>query len=111
VRPREIRVAAPARLISIRKEISQLQDSPLQVDLGAVETLLGNLQFTFVVSAEGDAHIEVYATDPSSSGKGGVMLMLDAQGYERLKAVVKGADGVIDRMIREGKIKRMVLPY
>lgn len=39
------------------------------------------------------------------------MLMLDAQGYERLKGIIKGADGVIDRMIVEGKIKRMVLPY
>jgi hypothetical protein len=88
-----------------------LQEAPLQVDLGRVETLLGNLQFTFVVSAGGDAHIQVYAADPSGAGKGGVMLMLDARGYERLKAVIRGADGVIDRMIREGKIKRMVLPY
>jgi hypothetical protein len=88
-----------------------LQGAPLQLDLGAVETLLGNLQFTFVVSPEGDAHIQVYATDPSSAGKGGVMLMLDAQGFERLKAIVRGADGAIDRMIGEGKIKRMVLPY
>jgi len=88
-----------------------LQEAPLHVDLGAVETLLGNLQFTFVLSAEGDAHIQVYATDPSSAGKGSVMLMLDAQGYERLKAILKGADGVVRRMIGEGKIKRMVLPY
>jgi len=86
-------------------------DAPLQLDLGSVETLLGNLQFTFVVSPEGDAHIQVYATDPSTAGRGGVMLMLDARGYERLKAIVGGADGVIDRMIAEGKIKRMVLPY
>ena len=88
-----------------------MQESPLQVDLGTVETLLGNLQFTFVVSAEGDAHIQVYAADPSGTGKGGVMVMLDAGGYERLKTVIKGADGVIDRMIGEGKIRRMVLPY
>ena len=88
-----------------------MTDASLLVELGAVETLLGNLQFTFVVSAEGDAHIQVYAADPSSAGKGGVMLMLDAQGYERLKEIIKGTDGVIDRMIREGKIKRMVLPY
>jgi hypothetical protein len=88
-----------------------LKETPHQVDLGTVETLLGNLQFTFVVSPEGDAHIQVYAADPTSAGKGGVMLMLDAQGYERLKAVIKGADGVIDRMIGEGKIRRMVLPY
>ena len=88
-----------------------MPDAPLQIDLGAVETLLGNLQLTFIVSADGDAHIQVYATDPSSAGKGGVMLMLDAQGFERLKAVVKGADGVIDRMIAEGRIRRMVLPY
>jgi hypothetical protein len=81
-----------------------------QIDLGAVETLLGDLQFTFVVSAEGDAHIQIYATDPSGPGKG-IVIMLDAQGYERLKAIVKGADGVIDRMIAEGKIRRMVLPY
>lgn len=89
----------------------ELQNAPLQIDLGSVETLLGNLQLTFVVSAGGDAHIQVYASDPSSAGKGGVMLMLDAQGFERLKAIIKGADGVIDRMIGEGKIKRMVLPY
>jgi hypothetical protein len=88
-----------------------MQRETLQTDLGTVETLLGNLQFTFVVSPEGDAHVQVYATDPSSAGKAGVMLMLDANGFERLKAIVKGADGVIDRMIREGKIKRMVLPY
>ena len=86
-----------------------MTDAPLQLDLGSVETLLGNLQFTFVVSGEGDAHIQLHAADPS--GSGGVMLMLDAQGYERLKAIVKGADKVIDRMIVEGKIKRMVLPY
>ena len=88
-----------------------MQDAPLQVDLGAVETLLGNLQFTFVVGPEGDAHIQVYATNPSGAGKGDVVLMLDAQGYERLKAIIKDAEGVIDRMIGEGRIKRMVLPY
>jgi hypothetical protein len=88
-----------------------MQNETLQTDLGTIETLLGNLQFTFVVSPEGDAHIQVYAVDPSSAGKAGIMLMLDANGFERLKGIVKGADGVIDRMIREGRIKRMVLPY
>lgn len=88
-----------------------MTESPLQIELGAVETLLGNLQFTFVVSPGGDGHIQVYAADPSNASKGGVMLMLDAQGYERLKAIVRGADRVIDRMIGEGRIKRMVLPY
>lgn len=88
-----------------------MPEAPVQIELGAVETLLGNLQFTFVMSPEGDAHIQVYAIDPSSAGKGGVMLMLDAGGYERLKAIVRGADGVIDRLIGEGKVKRMVLPY
>src|SRR5919112_3911522 len=83
-------------------EENPMTDAPLQIDLGSVETLLGNLQFTFVVSPQGDAHIQVYAADPSRAGKGGVMLMLDARGYERLKAIVKGADGVIDRMIGEG---------
>ena len=88
-----------------------MQGETLQRDLGSVETLVGNLQFTFVVSPEGDAHIQVYAVDPSSAGKAGVMVMLDANGFERLKAIVKSADGVIDRMIGEGRIKRMVLPF
>jgi hypothetical protein len=86
-----------------------VQETPLQVDLGTVETLIGSLQFTFVVSPGGDAHVQVYAANPSSAG--GVMLMLDANGFERLKAIVKETDGVIDRMIGEGRIKRMVLPY
>lgn len=88
-----------------------MTDAQHQIDLGTVETLLGNLQFTFVVSPEGDAHIQVYASDSTSAVKGGVMIMLDAQGYERLKTIIKGTDGVIDRMIAEKKIKRMVLPY
>lgn len=87
------------------------QGEPLNTDLGAIETLIGNLQFTFVVSHEGDAHIQIYAADPSSASKPGVTLMLDANGFERLKAIVRNADGVIDRMIREGRIKRMVLPF
>ncbi|HEU4597130.1 MAG TPA: hypothetical protein VFS10_18510 [Pyrinomonadaceae bacterium] len=85
--------------------------APVNIDLGTVETLIGNLQFTFVLSPEGDAHVQVIAADPSSAGKDTVMVMLDANGFERLKAIVKGADGVIDRLISEGRIKRMVLPY
>jgi hypothetical protein len=50
-------------------------------------------------------------TDPSSASKAGVSVMLDANGYERLKAIIRDTDRLIDRMIREGKIKRMVLPY
>ena len=89
-----------------------MQDAhPQQLDLGAVETLLGNLQFTFVVSPEGDAHVQVYATDPTSASKGGVVIMLDAAGYERLKSIIGDADRAIDRMIAEGRIRRMVLPY
>jgi hypothetical protein len=88
-----------------------MQGETIQTDLGSIETLLGNLQLTFVVSPQGDAHIQLYATDPSNAGKGGVMLMLDANGFERLKAIVKGADKTIDRMVSEGRIKRMVLPY
>ena len=86
-------------------------DAPLQVDLGAVETLIGNLRFTFVVSGAGDAYLQVDADAPSNAGKSGVMIMLDANGYERLKAIIEGADEVIDRLIREGRIKRMALPY
>lgn len=89
-----------------------MQDAPPeQLDLGAVETLLGKLEFTFVVSPEGDAHVQVYASDPASAAKGGVVIMLDAAGYERLKSIIKGADRAIDRMIAEGRIRRMVLPY
>ncbi len=88
-----------------------MQEAPPRVDLGCVEALIGGLQFTFVVSPGGDGHVQVYATDPAGAGRGGVAVMLDAQGYERLKAIIKAADGVIDRMIAEGRIKRMVLPY
>lgn len=88
-----------------------MQNAPTQIDLGTVETLIGNLQFTFVVSPEGDAHLQVYAIDPSSAGKSGVSVMLDANGFEQLKTIIKNTDGAIDRMIREGRIKRMVLPY
>ena len=85
-----------------------MPDAPLQIELGKVETLIGELEFTFIVSEGGDAHIQVSATDAS---KHGVVVMLDANGYELLKAIINNADDVIDRMIRAGRIKRMVLPY
>lgn len=88
-----------------------MKGEPLHTDLGAVETLIGNLQFTFVISPEGDAHIQIYATDPSSASKSGITLMLDSNGFERLKAIVRNADGLIDKLISEGRIKRMVLPF
>jgi hypothetical protein len=66
-----------------------MQDAALQVELGTVETLIGNLQIMFVVNEGGDAHLQVYATDPSDASKGGVVVMLDANGYERLKTIVK----------------------
>ena len=88
-----------------------MADAPLHVDLGTLETLIGSLQLTFVVSEEGDAHLQLYVTDPSRAGGAGVLLMLDAAGYERLKALVREADSTIDRMIAGGRIKRMVLPY
>jgi hypothetical protein len=85
-----------------------MSDSPLQIALGKVETLIGELEFTFVVSGGGDAHVQVSA---AGAGEGSVLLMLDANGYEQLKAIIKNTDEVIDRMIRAGRIKRMVLPY
>jgi hypothetical protein len=88
-----------------------MQDAPVQINLGKVQTLIGELEFTFVVERDGDAHVQVYATDPSNAGKGGVLVMLDANGYEQLKAIIRNAEDVIERMIRERRIKRMVLPY
>jgi hypothetical protein len=61
-----------------------MQDAPLQIDLGSVETLIGNLQVTFVVNGSGDAHSQVYATDPSDVTKSGVVVMLDATGRVRV---------------------------
>jgi hypothetical protein len=43
--------------------------------------------------------------------KNGAVVTPDASGYEKLKALIENADDVIDRMIRAGRIKRMVLPY
>jgi hypothetical protein len=85
-----------------------MPNDPPNVALGKVETLIGELEFTFVVNEKGEAHLQVSATN---AGKGSAVLMLDANGYEQLKAIIRNADGVIDRMIREGRIKRMVLPY
>lgn len=84
-----------------------MPDAPLHVSLGKIETLIGELEFTFVVNEASDAHVQVSATNAGKSA----LLMLDAGGYEQLKAIIRNADGVIDRMIREGRIKRVVLPY
>jgi hypothetical protein len=89
------------------RDKTTVPDVPLQIALGKDETLIGELEFTFIVNTSGDAHVQVSATNV---GKGSALLMLDANGYEQLKAIIKNADGMIDRIIGAGRIKRMVLP-
>jgi regulatory protein YycH of two-component signal transduction system YycFG len=88
-----------------------MPDSPLRIDLGTVETPIGNLRFTFIVNEEKDAHVQVYATDPLSAEKRFVFVTLDANGYEQLKAIIRDTDDLIERMSRVERIKRMALPY
>jgi hypothetical protein len=88
-----------------------MPDSPLQIDVGTVETVIGNLRFSFVVNEEREAHVQVYATDPLSAEKRFVLVTLDADGYEQLKAVIRDTDDLIERMSRVERIKRMAQPY
>jgi hypothetical protein len=61
--------------------------------------------------SQGGWHLQAYATDPSDATRSGVVVMADANGYGRLKAIIENADEVIDHMIRARRIKRMVLHH
>jgi hypothetical protein len=88
-----------------------MDDASLQVNLGSVQSLCGKLSFSFVVRNNGDAHLQIYGSDPSDGRKSGVLVTLDGAEYEKLKALIQKTDQTIDKLRAAGQMSRMLVSY
>lgn len=88
-----------------------MDDMSLEVNIGSIASLVGELRFKFVVHSSGDAHLQIYAADPTDLRKAGVLLMLDERQYEELKALITRTDQAIERMRSAGQMKQMLVRY
>ena len=88
-----------------------MDDASLQVNLGTVQSLSGRLSFSFIVRSNGDAHLQIYCSDPTDGRKSGVLLTLAESEYQTLKALVEKTDQTIKKLRAAGQMKKMVVSY
>jgi hypothetical protein len=92
-------------------EAKQMNDASLQFNIGSVGSRYGQLKFSFVVSNDGNAYLQIYASDPSDLRISGVLLMLDEHGYGNLKQLIAKTDQSIERLRSSGQLLKMLVSY
>ena len=81
-----------------------MDDMSLQVNIGTVRSLCGQLRFAFVVHSTGSAHLQIYASDPTDGRKAGVLLTLDESAYSELKGIIRRTDETINKLRSAGQM-------
>jgi len=77
-------------------------------NLGSMRTATGELSFVFSVSNSGEANVLIFATNPSNQRVAGVMLQLDAVGFNEFQRLVQQAGNTISQLKASGRIARML---
>ena len=88
-----------------------MNDASLQFNIGSVGSRFGQLKFSLVVSNDGNAHLQIYASDPSDLRISGVLLMLDEHGYRNLKQLIAKTGQAIERLRSSGQLLKMLVSY
>lgn len=89
-----------------------MEDMTLEVRTGTIESFSGRLSFSFVVRTGGDAHVQIYGSDPTNLRKSGVLLCLNSVRYDELKEAIRKTDEVIDKLRVGGQFKgQLTLPW
>lgn len=85
-----------------------MDDASMEVSLGSVQSLCGKLSFSFVVRSSGDAHLQIYGSDPSDGRKSGILLTLNESEYQKLKALIEKTDQTIEKLRVAGQMRTML---
>ena len=86
-----------------------MDDMSLQINLGSIRSFAGELKFEFVVHNSGDAHIRVFAHDPTDRRKSWIVLTLEDKEYQELKSIIEKTDQTIEKMHTAGQIKKRLV--
>jgi hypothetical protein len=88
-----------------------MEDASLQFNLGSVGGKFGELRFSFIVFDNGNAHLQIWAYDPSDTRRSGVLLQVAEYGYRTLKQLLAKADETIAKLKASGQLQRMLVSY
>lgn len=106
------RVTAPASVFTQAAEPAlDTSDMSLEIDLGSVTSVCGELHFRLKIDGYGRGHLQIYAFDPDDMRESGILLLLDEGGYGDLKRVLAKADATIQKIRSAGQMRGMILPY
>ncbi len=86
-------------------------DASLQFALGNVGGRFGELKFSFIVFDNGNAHLQIWAHDPSDMRRSGVLLQVAEYGYRTLKQLLAKADETIEKLRASGQLLKVSVPY
>jgi hypothetical protein len=86
----------------------EMEDASIEVKLGSVQSLCGKLSFAFIVRNSGDAHLQIYGSDPSDGRKAGILLTLNEGEYQKLKEMIEKTDRTIERLRDAGQMRTML---
>ena len=86
-----------------------MEDMSLTVNIGSLGTPYDQIRFELYVDAGGAAHLKLIASDPSSSRKLPIVLRLDQEGYNQLKALIDRTDQTIATLNSSGQMKQMAI--
>ena len=82
----------------------------LQFKLGSISSHYGEFRFTFIVYNNGNAHLEIYAFNPTDLRKASVFLQLAESGYQTLKQLIADTEEMIEKLKLSGQwLKTQVL--
>jgi len=88
-----------------------MEDASLQFNLGSVGGRFGELKFSFVVFDNGNAHLQIWAYDPSDMRRSGVLLQVAEYGYRTLKELLAKTDQTIEKLKASGQLLRILVSY
>jgi hypothetical protein len=88
-----------------------MEDASLQFNLGSVGGRFGELKFSFIVFNNGNAHLQIWAHDPSDMRRSGVLIQVAEYGYRTLKQLLAKADETIEKLRASGQLLRMLVSY
>ena len=88
-----------------------MEDASLQFNLGSVGGRFGELKFSFIVFNNRNAHLQIWAHDPSDMRRSGVLIQVAEYGYRTLKQLLAKADETIEKLRASGQLLRMLVSY
>jgi hypothetical protein len=74
------------------------ESGSLEINVGSVGSLCGNLKFSVVVESNGKLYVQIWCHDPSDARRSGVLARLEPAKFDNLKQIISQTDATITKV-------------